>query len=340
MATIAAVFLSFQAALIPTIFYVVVVWWFDRYEREPLWLLAITFLWGTVPAIVLALAFEVLFDFPVRLLVTAQGADFLGAAVLAPAIEEVAKAIPLAAIFLFYRREFDGVLDGILYGALVGFGFAMTENVFYFVGAFLEDGWGGWGVVVFLRAIIFGLNHALFTAVTGAALGYSRYALSRPRRLAAPFLGLAGAIVLHAIHNGFVSTGSAACLISLIADWLGVLTLVVVAILAAQAESRLIAQELHEEVAAGLLAPGDARAAASFRHRWRDRQAVARRAGPRAAARLARLHTTAAELALKKRQYRLHGDERGNAAEIAALRRQIGELNSPDSPPCRTAFLR
>ncbi|HBY99654.1 MAG TPA: PrsW family intramembrane metalloprotease, partial [Chloroflexi bacterium] len=268
MATVAALFLSLQAALIPTVVYVAVVWWFDRYEREPFWLLAITFIWGAIPAIVLALVLELLFDLPIRVLVTPEGADFIGAALLAPAIEECVKALPLAAIFLFYRREFDGVLDGLLYGALVGFGFAMTENIFYFLGAFFENGWSGWGLVVFLRAVIFGLNHALFTAVTGAALGYSRYALSRPKRLAAPFLGLGGAIVLHATHNAFVATGTAACLISLLADWLGVLAVGVVALFAARTESRLIMEELREEVGAGLLTPGAALAAASFRRRW------------------------------------------------------------------------
>lgn len=315
-----------QAALIPTVIYVAVAWWFDRYEREPLWLLAVTFVWGAVPAVLLALVFELLLDLPVQLLVSPARADFFGAAVLAPVIEESVKAIPLAAIFLFYRREFDGVLDGLLYGALVGFGFAMTENFFYFVGAFFEDGWSGWGMVVFLRAIIFGLNHALFTSVTGAALGYSRYALSRPKRLAAPFLGLAAAILLHAIHNGFVSTGTTFCFVSLLADWLGVLAVGVVAILAAREESRLITAELREEVETGLLAVSDARAAANFRHRWRDRQALARASGSSAATRLARLHTAAAELALKKRQHRLYGNERGNEAEIAALRRELAEL--------------
>src|SRR5690606_34920586 len=135
--------------------------------------------------------------------------------------------------------------------------------------------------------IIFGLNHALFTAVPGAALGYSRYALSRPKRLAAPFLGLGAAILLHATHNFFVATGTVACLISLVADWLGVIVLVLVGILAARTESRLILDELREEVETGLMTLGDARAAASYTHRRRDRRILATHAGPKAAERLA-----------------------------------------------------
>lgn len=333
MDVVAALFLSLLAAVIPTVLYVAVAWWFDRYEREPLWLLSITFLWGAIPAIILSLIFEVVLDIPVRMLVAPEGADVIGAAVFAPIIEEAAKAIPLAGIFLLYRREFDGVLDGLVYGALVGFGFAMTENLFYFLGAFFEGGWAGWGVVVFLRAIIFGLNHALFTAVTGAALGYSRYALSRLKRLLAPFVGLGVAILLHAIHNGFVATGSVLCLVSLFTDWLGVIALIVAAIFSARAESRLIAEELSAEVSSGLLTATDALAASNYRHRRRDRAAVARASGSAGAGRLARLHTAAAELALKKRQHRLYGNERSNEAEIAALRRLIAELGAPHAQP-------
>lgn len=59
------------------------------------------------------------------------------------------------------RHEFDGVLDGLTYGAIIGFGFAMTENFLYFIGAFSEGGFVDLTVLIFLRAVIFGLNHTL-----------------------------------------------------------------------------------------------------------------------------------------------------------------------------------
>ena len=43
-------------ALIPTTVYVLFVWWLDRYEKEPLWLLALAFLWGAVPAAIISLS--------------------------------------------------------------------------------------------------------------------------------------------------------------------------------------------------------------------------------------------------------------------------------------------
>jgi len=59
MSLLLAIVLCVLAAAVPTAFYVAVAWWFDRYEKEPLWLLAATFLWGAVPAIVLALLSQV-----------------------------------------------------------------------------------------------------------------------------------------------------------------------------------------------------------------------------------------------------------------------------------------
>ena len=58
---------------------------------------------------------------------------------------------------------------------MVGLGFAFVENIFYGMGAAAEG--GGLGdvfVLALLRSVVFGLNHSLFTSVTGAGLGYAR----------------------------------------------------------------------------------------------------------------------------------------------------------------------
>ena len=94
---------SVMAALIPTIFYVALAWWLDRYEKEPLWLLTITFLWGAIPAIVLSLVAEIVLDIPVQAFVLGQGGTLISTAVIAPVVEEIAKGIVVWLIFLLYR---------------------------------------------------------------------------------------------------------------------------------------------------------------------------------------------------------------------------------------------
>ena len=46
--------LSILASVIPTILYVLLLWRLDRYEKEPIKLLAIAFFWGAVPATIAA----------------------------------------------------------------------------------------------------------------------------------------------------------------------------------------------------------------------------------------------------------------------------------------------
>lgn len=321
-------FASVMAALIPTVFYVALAWWLDRYEKEPLWLLTITFLWGAIPAIVLSLVAEIVLDIPVQAFVLGEGGTLISTAVIAPVVEEIAKGFVVWLIFVLYRKEFDGLMDGLIYAALVGFGFAMTENVFYFMGAFEEGGWEAWSALVFVRAIIFGLNHALFTSAFGAGLGYSRYAKDPTARRLAPIVGLIFAILLHAIHNFFVSLpeAQALCLISLVTDYLGVLAWLGLMWFATHREKQWIMEGLADEVANGLLPEHHAQASASYRARLRDRWAEYQEHGFGRAHQLSLLHQLATELAFKKRQLRLDGEEQGNSAEIARLRQQIGEL--------------
>ncbi len=48
------ILLASALALVPTLVYALLVWWLDRYEKEPLPLLVVAFLWGAVPAVILA----------------------------------------------------------------------------------------------------------------------------------------------------------------------------------------------------------------------------------------------------------------------------------------------
>lgn len=323
---IAALILSVAAAVVPTTVYVSIAWWLDRYEKEPWWLLGLTFLWGAVPAIIFALLAEVLLDIPIRALVTGDGAALVAAAIGAPVAEELFKAIPLLAIFLIHPREFDGLMDGLLYGALVGFGFAMTENIFYFVGAFAAGGVGDFAAVVFLRAVVFGLNHALFCSMFGLGLGFARYAGSGTVRWLAPGVGLLLAILLHGIHNFFISVESTLCLISLGSDWLGVVLWLLLVYLAGREEARWIRQELTHEVNDGVLTPEQAHATARYRSRVRARIAALEEHGFGYAHKLGRLYALAAELAFRKRQLRIEGNAHDSVDVVRRLRDEIRHL--------------
>ena len=193
------IFLSIVAAVIPTMLYVLLFYWADRYEREPLTLLAAAFVWGALPAVAVSLLVEFLFELP---RFTNVGDNTLIANVLvAPIVEETAKWLALLAIYFFKRQEFDGPLDGLIYGALIGFGFAMTENILFFIGAVQQGGYAALSSAVFMRSIVFGMNHAFYTALAGIALGIASNTDAPITRDLWIWAGLLQAIVAHSLHN-------------------------------------------------------------------------------------------------------------------------------------------
>ena len=125
-------------------------WWLDRHEKEPLWLLMAVFFWGAVPAFVLSVACELILEIPLHSLLESEGHFFVSATFIAPPVEEILKAVPLLIVFLLYRKEFDGLIDGLLYGAMAGFGFAMTEDFFYFLSVWFDGGAPAVAVLFFL----------------------------------------------------------------------------------------------------------------------------------------------------------------------------------------------
>jgi RsiW-degrading membrane proteinase PrsW (M82 family) len=238
------IILPFAAALIPTLLYTLMLWWLDRYEKEPLHLLLVTFVWGAFPALVIAIVAELAVGDVAQYLL-GPGVE---ATIVAPVVEELLKAFVLIAMFIFVRREFNGVLDGIIYGALVGFGFAMSENILYFI-AYSDQLVGVW----LLRSIIFGFNHAFFTSIVGIALGLVRYERRRWVGYIAVPIALWIAILLHALHNSSTQIGFLSMCLAWVVNSGGILVVLATIVLSQRQELHWLSAELDEEVALNLI---------------------------------------------------------------------------------------
>ena len=194
-------------ATLPVPIYVMLLLWIDRYEAEPLWMLATAFFWGALVAVFIAF----LLNTANELIVTAAtnnvrvGENF-GAVISAPIVEESAKAFILLILFFWKKDEFDGIIDGIVYAGMVGLGFAMTENILYY-GRAVQGGLGSLTLIFILRGMAAPFSHPLFTSMTGIGLGWSRQSDNGFVKVTMPVLGFMLAILMHATWNGSATYG-------------------------------------------------------------------------------------------------------------------------------------
>lgn len=316
-------------ALIPTVFYVTFIWWLDRYEKEPFWLLALAFFWGAIPAAVISVVLEVILDIPIAALGgESLVANLASVSISAPLVEESTKGIALIGLVLLFRREFDDVLDGIVYGAMIGFGFAFTENIFaYFLPILREEGISAGLINILMRSVVFGFNHAFWTGIIGAAIGYARLSRRWRQKLLVPVVGWAVAVLAHGIHNaGAALVEETLCLslvVSLAVDWGGVLLLLTIAYLVLRKERRWLERGLVEEVRRRALSPQEFDLLRSAGQRTWVRWRAWNRGGRLAYRAVGRYYQVATELAFKKQHLRSLGDESGNLDEIQRLRQAL-----------------
>lgn len=191
-------------AMLPVPVYITAVLWIDRYEAEPLWMLAMAFLWGATVAVLIAFIINTISALSVAMLLQDMGAGrAFGAVISAPIVEESSKALVLFIIFFWKKDEFDGILDGIVYAAMVGLGFAMTENIQYYGRAALDGGLEGevFQYTFIMRGMFAAFSHPLFTSMTGIGLGWSRQSNNKAIKVLAPLAGLGAAMSLHSLWN-------------------------------------------------------------------------------------------------------------------------------------------
>lgn len=321
-------FYSVIAAVLPVLLYVGLVYWVDHYEKEPVWLLSAAFIWGAIPAALLALLFNTLFSLPFYYLLSQSSAELASGGAIAPVVEEITKGLVLFIILVVRRHELDSPLDGIIYGAMVGMGFAMVENILYYSTYFRENGPAGWNELVLVRGMVFGLNHALYSSMTGLGIAVARMSNRWPVRIFAPLLGLMAAMAFHAVHNVSMFAGSlGGFLTGLTFGWGGVLLTIAIIILSLYQERRWMRHYLTEEVGMGTLTADEYHVVSSAFRRNRHRAGLLLREGVGPYWLAGRRYHRLSELAYRKRHHAYFNDEASRQA-IIDLRRSLGGLDA------------
>lgn len=174
--------------------YLLFIWWLDRYEREPLWLVLLVFAFGGLFGTTCACMISILPAIAASAL--GEVGDMLTIVVVAPVVEEVTKGAVF--LLLIWSKHFDNETDGLIYGAATGLGFACIENLLYFAGT---ENLAELVMLAALRTLFTALVHATSSAMLGMAIGYAR---RRGLKRGALFvlLGYVLAVLNHGLWNG------------------------------------------------------------------------------------------------------------------------------------------
>jgi RsiW-degrading membrane proteinase PrsW (M82 family) len=242
-------------AVLPVPLYLALALWIDRYEKEPIGMLAITFLWGATVAVFFSGIINTIGGTVVGVVLGEGAGGFFTAVISAPIVEESTKGLALLVLFLWKKDEFDDVLDGIIYAVMVGLGFAMVENFLYYGRAFAEGGVPQGALVFGIRGVFSPFTHPLFTSMTGIGLGLARQTNRTFVKFAAPVVGLMGAMTLHAIWNGssYVLGGLSLFFNLFVYTPVLIIAVLAVAAFALRREGRIVKQYLTPELHNGLI---------------------------------------------------------------------------------------
>jgi len=315
----------------------------DRLEPEPPGNLVFVFGWGAGVAALIGLAGTLSGH---QLLTTPAlrsggfAAPSAAAAIGVAALEETLTGIVLVGLLLRRPQEIDGLTDGVVYGSMVGLGFALIENIYYYAEA-SRFGFTGVATTFLLRGMVSPVCQALFASLIGAAVAYAA-ATGRRRGLWAVGAGWIVAVALHALWNASLALSA-----SRLAVTYAVLAGIVVILLGAMIWDRrriigLIARYLPGYVPTGVVAEPDVAMLGSLPDRRQARQWARLHGGLGGLRDMAEYQLAATELGLLHRRsdrglvdlasftQRREGLLGGMRSATSAF---LNRLNDPPRPP-------
>lgn len=296
---VAPAFIAFPLALLPVPLLVALVLWVDRLEPEPRGTLVLAFAWGAGIASLFALLINTAgLEYVTQPALGSGTGEYVSATLGAPVVEETLKGLFLVGLLWRRRNEFDGPTDGIIYAAMVGLGFAMVENVGYYINALVTPNQGGialLGYTFVLRGVVSPLLHPIFTSMTGLGVAY---AATRRHAGWAVVAGWLGAMVLHGTWNGLSVFGAAGLAVAYALMFCVLAVLVLVMLADRRRLVGLIRRYLPQYEPTGLVTRDDVAMLASLRARRQARNWARSTGGLAAASAMGDYQLAATELAL------------------------------------------
>jgi RsiW-degrading membrane proteinase PrsW (M82 family) len=199
--------LGYLAAIsaVPALLLAGYIWYRDPTTREPLVTLAVTFLLGVVFAGIAGVVNGI--TEPFFNIFGIVGLSLFYFLVVGP-IEETVKWLAVR-VYAYRSDAFQTVIDGVVYGAMAGVGFAAIENLTYILIFGAQTTTNGLVVlqedafaIATQRAFV-GPGHVVFSAWAGFYLGLAKF--NRSKRGPIVVKGLIIAAFIHGLYNTLVT---------------------------------------------------------------------------------------------------------------------------------------
>lgn len=247
----------------------------DRWDPQPRTLLLIAVLWGAAIAAGISYCLNTLNGIILYSVTGDEGlANTLTAVLSAPLVEESSKGLGLILLMLLARRYFNGPLDGLIYGALIGGGFAFTENILYYTRQVEDFGVQGWALLFGVRGVLSIFGHAIYTSLTGVVMGFIARKWGTLPGVLAFIVGVIPGMILHGLWNlgaSFASTIALMVLIFGLEILLSILWLTLIGVLVWD-ESRLTRVRLGDYANQGWLTHEEVDMLATWRGRYEGKR--------------------------------------------------------------------
>ncbi|RRS00677.1 PrsW family intramembrane metalloprotease [Glycomyces terrestris] len=309
----------------------------DLFEREPPTVRAAAMAWGGLAAVAFAMIANNAGLVVLAELTDAKWTRTWGKAIIGPLNEEWLKALGVVLLVLIVREHFDRSIDGLIYGALVGLGFQVVENLTYAVNfAALNpnsDMTGALSVTI-TRVLVAGpFSHPLYTGAAGLGIAFfvtqTRRALSTRIGVMAGLFALA--LAMHALWNLPLPASLPAGLAIPLTYGKGLIILGLFFVLyhsAARAEWRWFVTTMSDEDEA-VITTDDLTEMRSLRSRRKARKRAQKRWGKEASQLLRQLQHELVNLAtLVARDQRRGRDDRPDSPDVAAVKRNITAIRA------------
>lgn len=198
-------------AFVPVLPLAAVFVWLNRTRPEPRSLLVLALFWGALAAAYFSLELN---SWLAQKVGDVSGASARSAVFVAPWVEETCKGAIVFALVWWRRHDFNSVTAGVVYGGLVGVGFAFTENIVYYAQLYqhVQSYRGSTQVALdavenlfWWRGVAAPFVHPMFTMMIGIGIGIAVRHRHVGVRVLAPVAGFCAAVLLHMGYNASVS---------------------------------------------------------------------------------------------------------------------------------------